>query len=427
MRREPFTIAGAFWLALSGLCSAILIASVPVYLSQLGQVTEVEQSIESLLGTGIRLSPTLELAVDLASMSAALCASVVSLLLGIVIYRRGPNDRMAFFVSCVLMIYAVLISSPLETLGSLVPGGLALVFRGEEVFWTLGLANLMFIFPDGRFVPHWTRWVAVALVPLNVILLFLPGLQFDLQSMSTTDAAIQMLWFVPPALIGVAAQIYRYLRVSSPAQRQQTKVVVFTLSLWNCVFTLFPAVLLFGSLRAFSGPDAQSLLLLFLFIVARVFWYIGLIVVPLGIAIAVLRYRLWDIDLIIRRTLVYGILSATLALVYFGCVVLLQQLSRSLSGQEQSEVVTVISTLAIAALFVPLRNRVQRWIEQRFYRRKYDAQQVLARFSASVRDEVNLSRLHDDLVEAVNETMQPTHVSLWLKSSEAQSAHGRFQ
>ena len=116
------------------------------------------------------------------------------LLLGIVIYRRRPNDRMAYFASCVLIIYAVLISSPLETLSSLVPGGLALVFRGEEVFWTLGLANLMFIFPDGRFVPHWTRWVAVALVPLNVILLFLPGLQFDMQSMSTTDAAIQMLW-----------------------------------------------------------------------------------------------------------------------------------------------------------------------------------------------------------------------------------------
>src|SRR5437762_95714 len=190
MRREQFVIARTFWLALIVLCLAILLASIPVYVSQLGQVTEAEKSIEAVLGSDIPLSPELEFAIDLANMSAALTASVVSLLFGIIIYRRRPNDWMAFFVSCVLIIYAVLISSPLETLSSLVPGGLAIVFRGEQIFWILGLANLMFVFPDGRFVPRWTRWVTAALRPLSAAILVFPDLSFDPQSMTTKDVEI---------------------------------------------------------------------------------------------------------------------------------------------------------------------------------------------------------------------------------------------
>jgi hypothetical protein len=136
---------------------------------------------------------------------------------------------------------------------------------------------------------------------------------------------------------------------------------------------------------------------------------------PVAIGMAVLRHRVWDIDLIIRRTLVYSLLTASLTLVYFINVVLLQELSQLITGQDQPPVATVLSTLAIAALFTPLRRRIQTFIDRRFYRRKYDAERVLDAFSATLRDDVDLDHLTNSILGAVEETMQPAHVSLWLR------------
>jgi hypothetical protein len=140
-----------------------------------------------------------------------------------------------------------------------------------------------------------------------------------------------------------------------------------------------------------------------------------LLLFPLTLAIAVLRYHLWEIDILINRALVYGLLTGALGLVYFVSVALLQGLLRVFTGQG-SQLAIIVSTLAIAALFNPLRRRIQTVIDRRFYRHKYDAAQVLAAFSATVRDEVDLNRLTEQLRQVVEETMQPEHVSLWLRS-----------
>jgi len=146
----------------------------------------------------------------------------------------------------------------------------------------------------------------------------------------------------------------------------------------------------------------------------------GLSAIPVVVGIAILRYGLYDIDVIINRTLVYGSLSALLALVYFLGVTATEALFRTLTGQErQPQIAIVVSTLVIAALFNPLRRRIQSFIDRRFYRRKYDARKTLEAFSAKLRDETDLDALSDDLVGVVRETMQPAHVSLWLRPDAA--------
>ena len=199
--------------------------------------------------------------------------------------------------------------------------------------------------------------------------------------------------------IGAAASVVARFRRSRGIERQQLKWFLYAAALVPTSFAL-------DYVPGFTGDLVFGLVIF------------GL---PTAIGIAVLRYRLYDIDLLINRTLVYGALTITLASIYLGGVVLLQSLLRAVTGQE-SELAVVASTLLIAALFNPLRRRVQAFIDRRFYRKKYDATKTLAAFSAKLRDETDLNALSDELVSVVRETVQPEHVSMWLRPAHRAQA-----
>jgi hypothetical protein len=215
---------------------------------------------------------------------------------------------------------------------------------------------------------------------------------------------ISFLAFLGIVVSLVWSQIYSFRRVSSPAQRRQTKWVVFGATL--AVAGSFPFRLPVD-LSLVGGDTPLSLLL-------HTGFVLSFLLIPLSISVAVLRSHLFDIDVLINRTIVYGLLTAMLIGLYFGAIVVLQRLFVATTG-EKSTLAVVASTLAIAALFNPLRRRTQLFIDRGFYRNKYDARKTLESFSAKLRDETDLDALSDDLVGAVRETMQPEHVTLWLR------------
>ena len=319
----------------------------------------------------------------------------------LLIFWRRSDDWMALLVSLVLLtVYSVISPSP-ETLANAQP-----LWRWPlELLRVIGFItaiSLFYMFPNGRFVPRWTRWLAVILVVL-ISLMALTGLLFQ----------ARVFTFIVAITIGIGAQAYRYRQVSSPLERQQTKWVV--LGITGLAVVMIIAVLptfLVPSLNTRTSRLTPQSVVYLIFVVVPLL-QIALTFLPVTLAISMLRYRLWDIDLIIRRTLIYGVLSLLLVLFYFGSVVLLQQAFHALTGQD-SPVAIVISTLVIAALFNPLRGRVQGAIDRRFYRSKFDAQQTLAAFAATARDEVELDQLSEELLSVVQETMQPEQTSLWL-------------
>jgi hypothetical protein len=298
-----------------------------------------------------------------------------------------------------------------------------LMWLNGWTWWLLigPLLLILLLFPTGQWLsPRW-RWVAglIALLFLTFIgvLTLSPEWQ-DSASGNTlpnplgvnvlpTDFTFEMIetpWFitlVSTAALCVLSVLIRYRR-SGVVEREQLKWFLSA-----CAF--FIAAYATGGFSSI-GEDRPNW--------AGVWLNLAFILLPVSIGIAILRYRLFDIDIIIRRTVTYSILTGLLALIYFGGVVLVQQLTRSITAS--SDLAIAVSTLIIAALFFPLRRRVQNAIDRRFYRRKYDAAKTLAAFGVTVRDEVELEKLTSELLNVVSETMQPEHISLWLKPTDVQ-------
>jgi MFS family permease len=317
-------------------------------------------------------------------------------------------------------IYAV-VSSP----GSLPWGGTAAwleAFLGGPIIIAL-FALLLLLFPDGRTPSH--RWRAALWLDLIVaVLLFVGSFKPGPMETSSLDVAnplgieeigalLNALLFVGVYLalaltvLGVVSLMVR-MRRSRAEERQQIKWFAFAGAIMCAVLATGP---LLWSLSRSSPGVTLIWPLLFISAVSTI---------PVATGIAILKYRLYDIDVLINRTLVYGALTATLALVYFGGIATTEAIFRALTGQKQQpQLAIVVSTLVISALFNPLRRRIQSFIDRRFYRSKYDTRKTLEAFSAKLRDETDLDALSDDLVGVVRVTMQPAHVSLWLHPDSA--------
>ena len=341
---------------------------------------------------------------------------------GSLLVSKRPTNIVGWIMSAIALMVSMFHAGGtyaayvMATRGS--PDALAVVGAWtQNWYWYLLLAltliYLPMLFPDGR-LPSW-RWLPFAVVPgIGVLGTIVLGALADTLVLDTVvedtrytidnpigieglgrveelPVFVVMNALLAIGVLGAAASVVVRFRRSRGMERQQMKWFVYAAAL----------ILVAPAMDFFPG------------IVSSVWLALVLVSIPTAIGIAVLRYRLYGIDLVVSRALVYGPLTAMLVLVYVGSVVGLQFAFRTLTGQE-STLAVVASTLAIAALFGPLRRRVQGFVDRRFYRRKYDAAKTLAAFSVRLRDETHLDTLSEDLVGVVTRTVQPAHASLWL-------------
>jgi len=330
--------------------------------------------------------------------------------LGALIFWLRATDRVAAFSSVFMITFAAANSfSPAKEYLAVVAGAPLVIFIPNVLVGIIAFGFLPVFFatfPDGRFYPGWMRWIAIESFIFTVLWNIFPEYVGDFSGPYGMLAMVAALIMFGGS---AAAQIIRYRSYATPVQKQQTKWFLFGL-LMIMVFLIAPSFYLYSVPLELITAEASVRFDSFVAIANLAFIFL-----PISIAFAVLRYRLWDIDILIRRTLQYALLTGLLALIYFGGVVLLQTLLGPLTGDRNSPLVTVLSTLAIAALFNPLRSRVQAFIDRRLYRQKYDAEQSLARFAAAARSEVDIDRLADALLGVVEETMRPERVEIRLR------------
>jgi hypothetical protein len=410
VNRRWLLFAKAAWVIVAVIALGRFVTSVPARYAELAHPTSGVRAALAEMGLS---------AGGYAVYNVALDAVFVSIfaVVAIVIFWRRSNDPVALLVATMLVVWG-----PLNGLFVLTPSatqemspalGMALdrvpTFVGY-IAWML----FFYLFPSGRFVPRWTRWLAL-----------LWGVAFfGLWNFTPFGAPSWPPFLFAAAVLAVwgsflVAQLYRYARVSDATERQQTKWVVFgvAVAVIGTLTTIFTVGAAVDLPPEEVGAKMMSVLLMDAF----------MLFIPLSIGIAVLRARLFDIDVVINRTLVYSSLTAMLALVYLGGVATTEAIFRALTGQQrQPQLAVVISTLVIAALFNPLRRRNQAFIDRRFYRRKYDTAKTLEAFSARLRDETDLEALNDELVGVVKETMQPASVSLWLRPDTAPKRDSTF-
>jgi hypothetical protein len=411
------------WLAVTAAAVGLAIATLPDFIHEAGAIVPPQQRTFSQL-TPAEAQVLQQLGLPVAAYVAFVLAWIMTpllvfVLVASVIFQRRSDDSAAFRMSLLLVVIGAAVPY-LSGITVFRPGWQSAVYF-VRALGALGLIVLSFVFPDGHFVPRATRIVVWLWVAFVTFWAAFPDSPYGLMDGAGALTQVGLLFAVLGFGTGFYAQVYRYRRISSPIQRQQAKVFAYGFGATAVIYLV--AVVPYRAWPLVSQPGWPY------------FWYglvavplltrLALALVPLSIAFAILRYRLWDIDIIIRRTLIYAVVTGALGLVYALAVIVLQPVFALLTGRGQSQLSTVVSTLAVAALFGPLRGRVQTAIDRRFYRRRYDAARTLAAFANTAHDEVDVNRLGERLVNVVQDTLQPGHVSLWLRAQPGSGAASR--
>lgn len=396
-------LARIAWVVVSVLATGLFFASIPSYFAYLHVPATSSYGVPQLTSGDVHMLQQFGFSLDFyawLNIGVNVLLLLVYVFVGIVLFWRKSDDRLALLASISLVLFPVAFS--MQVVGTL-PTLWTLPVEIVEMLGNVCLGFFFLVFPGGRFVPRWTGLLMVEWIAYWAISVFFPQ--------SSLSNSWFMIFPLPVTVLClIFLQVYRYRRVSTPVERQQTKWVIAGFSFAFGPFVVMQTIEYTLLVQFFP----QSSLLLSLLQLAL---DLLLVLFPLSLGFAILRYRLWDIDVLVNRALVYGTLTISLGLLYAGFVTGFQFLLRPFIDQTNGGVI-VVSTLAIAALFQPLRSRIQRVIDRRFYRRKYDAARTLAAFSATLRSEVDLEQLSNHLLTAVQETMQPTHVSLWLRKDE---------
>jgi hypothetical protein len=401
LRGRNLAVARVTWAVLASSAAALSVLGLPARYASFRALEDYPLAVRGVVRDNLA---ELGLSVGFYALYLLFLGVVLALacfVVAVVVFWRRSEEPMALFVATLLVLLGATFSGSIGALGDLAP----VWERLNGVMNALSFAFVLFffyLFPDGRFVPRWTRWLVLLVLLYAAPTALFPDSPVRPENWSALPYTLLLTGLL---LTGVYAQIHRYRRVSSQTQRQQTKWVVFgfaaalagylgVISLPIVFPTLEPGT--FADLLGIAGAVCFMLL------------------IPSSIAFAALRYRLYDIDFLINRTLVYGALTTTLFALYYGAVVVSQNAFVAVAGQ-RSALAVVASTLLIAALFNPLRRRIQRFMDRRFYRKKYDARRTLEDFSGRLRDETDLELFGGELVGVVKQTMQPAHVSLWLR------------
>lgn len=396
---RPLAFARAGWVGVVAICLALFIASLPQRLAELSTLVSATfpQAQAHTLPHAMYVG---------CAFALELLGPLVFVTLAILVLLRRNDSGAAIRISALLLAFGTSLPGVTYAILSGVPIWRITPGLQQIIGWT-ALLIFAFLFPDGRWIPRWSRFV-VPLWMLWTVSFFIFGERIlaGRPAMIAVSYLVWILWLGT----GVCAQFYRYTRVATPPERQQTKWVMlgFVAALVGILVASVQHIIALSLRRPFQSSAAFV-------VVALVVMAVSALPIPISIAIAILRHNLYDIDRLINLTIVYSALTVALGLIYAAAVGLTQILVQFVTGRQgEPQLALVVSTLGAAALFQPLRRRIQIAIDRRFYRKNYNATKAVEAFAASLRTELDLNELTQRLIDVTHRTMAPKHVSLWL-------------